>query len=106
MRLLLLTVVLRQELHRLVIYDLAYICIMKAIRNRSTEKGTFSVEVDGKEFQVKGAKVVKQKGGKTVIKFKAKGIGEGNPVKRINDKLVKKDGLVKKNKKKTTFKKL
>ena len=37
------------------------------------------------------------------IKFKAKGVGEGNPVKRINDKLVKKGGLVKKNKKKHTY---
>ena len=40
---------------------------------------------------------------KTVVKFKAKGVGEGNPVKRISDKVVKKGGLVKKNKKKTTY---
>lgn len=63
------------------------------------------MEVDGKTYEVEGKEVVKKKDGKTVIKFKAKGVGEGNPIKRINDRLVKEDGLVSKNKKKTVFKK-
>ena len=75
---------------------------MKA-RKKTIRKGTFDVEVDGKSYSVKGKEVTKTKKNKTVVKFKAKGVGEGNPIKRINDKMVKKGGLVKKNKKKTTY---
>jgi hypothetical protein len=78
---------------------------MKPIKKRTVRKGTFDVEVDGKEFSVEGKEVVRQRGGKTTTKFKAKGVGDDNPIKRINDKLVKKDGLVMKRKKKTTFNK-
>ena len=45
-------------------------------------KGTFDVEVDGKSYPVKGKKVVKTRGDKTITKFKAKG-GKNTPVKRI-----------------------
>ena len=75
---------------------------MKA-RKRTVRKGTFDVEVDGKSYSVKGKEITKTNKDKTVVKFKAKGVGEGNPVKRISDKLVKKGGLVKKNKKKHTY---
>ena len=75
---------------------------MKA-RKRTVRKGTFDVEVDGKSYSVKGKEVTKTKKNKTVVKFKAKGVGEGNPIKRISDKLMKKGDLVKKNKKKTTY---
>ena len=36
-------------------------------------KGTFDVEVDGKSYPVKGKKVVKRRGDKTITTFKAKG---------------------------------
>ena len=75
---------------------------MKA-RKRTVRKGTFDVEVDGKSYSVKGKEVTKTNKNKTVVKFKAKGVGEENPIKRINDKVVKKGGLVKKNKKNTTY---
>ena len=75
---------------------------MKA-RKKTVRKGTFDVEVDGKSYSVKGKEVTKTKNNKAVVKFKAKGVGEGNPIKRINDKVVKKGGLVKKNKKNTTY---
>lgn len=75
------------------------------LKKRSKSKGTFDVEVDGKVFYVEGKKVVKEGKNKTVTKFKAKGVGVNNPIKRINDKLVKKNGLVRKNKKKTIFNK-
>lgn len=75
---------------------------MKA-RKKTVRKGTFDVEVDGKSYSVKGKEVTKTNKNKTVVKFKAKGVGEENPIKRINDKVVKKGGLVKKNKKNTTY---
>lgn len=68
---------------------------------RKVTKGTYDVEVDGKTYQVEGKKVEKR-GGK-VVKFKAKGKGDGFKIK-IKDKLKKgKDGLVKKDKKKTKY---
>lgn len=75
---------------------------MKA-RKKTVRKGTFDVEVDGKSYSVKGKEVTKTNKDKTVVKFKAKGVGEGNPVKRISDRMVKKGGLVKKNKRKHTY---
>ncbi len=74
-------------------------------KKKSKRKGTFDVEVDGKTVYVKGKEVIKEGKNKTVTKFKAKGVGENNPIKRISDKMVKKGGLVKKNKKKTIFNK-
>tara|TARA_Y100000361_G_scaffold148388_1_gene161139 strand:- start:190 stop:627 length:438 start_codon:yes stop_codon:yes gene_type:complete len=71
-------------------------------KKRKVSKGTFDVEVDGKSYPVKGKKVVKTRGDKTITKFKAKG-GKGTPVKRIKDKEVKKGNLVIKNKKKTKY---
>ena len=65
-------------------------------------KGTFDVEVDGKSYPVKGKKVVKRRGDKTITKFKARG-GKDTPVKKIKDKVVKKGNLVIKNKKKTKY---
>lgn len=68
---------------------------------RKVTRGTYDVEVDGKTYQVEGKKVEKR-GGK-VVKFKAKGEGDGFKIK-IKDKLKKgKDGLVKKDKKKTKY---
>jgi len=75
------------------------------LKKRSKSKGTFEVEVDGKVFYVEGKKVVKEGKNKSVTKFKAKGTGKNNPIKSVNDKLVKKNGLVRKNKKKTVFSK-
>jgi hypothetical protein len=72
-------------------------------RKRSVERGTYEVGVDDKDVSVEGKKVTKTKKNKTVVKFKAKGSGEGNPIKRISDKVVKKDGVVKKDRKKTTY---
>lgn len=72
-------------------------------RKRSVERGTYEVGVDDKNVSVEGKKVTKTKKNKTVVKFKAKGSGEGSPIKRIRDKVVKKDGVVKKDKKKTTY---
>ncbi len=69
---------------------------------RKVSKGTFDVEVDGKSYPVKGKKVVKKRGNKTITKFKAKG-GKDTPVKKIKDKVVKKGNLVIKNKKKTKY---
>ena len=69
---------------------------------RKVSKGTFDVEVDGKSYPVKGKKVVKTRGDKTITKFKAKG-GKDTPIKRIKDKEVKKGNLVIKNKKKTKY---
>jgi hypothetical protein len=74
-------------------------------KKKSKRKGTFDVEVDGKTIYVEGKEVIKEGKNKTVTKFKAKGVGENNPIKRISDKMVKKDGLVKKNKRKTIFNK-
>jgi hypothetical protein len=65
-------------------------------------KGTFDVEVDGKSYPVKGKKVVKRRGDKTITKFKARG-GKDTPVKKIKDKVVKKGNIVIKNKKKTKY---
>lgn len=75
---------------------------MKA-KKKTVRKGTFDVEVDGKNYHVEGKEVTKTNKDKTVVKFKAKGVGEGNPIKRISDKIVEKGGLVKKDKKKTTY---
>jgi hypothetical protein len=69
---------------------------------RKVSKGTFDVEVDGKSYPVKGKKVVKRRGDKTITKFKAKG-GKDTPVKKIKDKVVKKGNIVIKNKKKTKY---
>ena len=69
---------------------------------RKVSKGTFDVEVDGKSYPVKGKKVVKKRGNKTITKFKARG-GKDTPVKKIKDKVVKKGNLVIKNKKKTKY---
>jgi hypothetical protein len=74
-------------------------------KKRTVRKGTFGVEVDGREITVDGKEVIKTSKDKTVVKFKARGVGEENPIKRISDKLVKKGGLVKKNRKKTVYKK-
>ena len=71
-------------------------------KKRKVSKGTFDVEVDGKSYGVKGKKVVKTRGGKTITKFKARG-GKDTPIKRIKDKVVKKDGKVLKNIKKTKY---
>jgi hypothetical protein len=65
-------------------------------------KGTFDVEVDGKSYPVKGKKVVKRRGDKTITKFKARG-GKDTPVKKIKDKVVKKGNIVIKNRKKTKY---
>jgi hypothetical protein len=65
-------------------------------------KGTFDVEVDGKSYPVKGKKVVKRRGDKTITTFKARG-GKDTPVKKIKDKVVKKGNIVIKNKKKTKY---
>lgn len=74
-------------------------------KKRTVRKGTFDVEVDGRKIDVKGKEVTKTNNDRTVVKFKARGVGEENPIKRISDKLVKKGGLVKKDKKKTVYKK-
>ena len=78
---------------------------MKA-KKRSVTKGTYTVGVDKEEYLVDGKEVVKKGKKKTVVKFKAKGKKGSSPVKRINDKLVVKDGLVRKNKKKTTYRRV
>ena len=53
---------------------------------KKVEKGTYSVEVDGKEYGVKGKVVVKynKDGTVRVKKFKAKG-EKGSPIKKIKD---------------------
>ncbi len=74
---------------------------MKA-KKRKVTRGTYGVEVDGKEYQVEGKRVEKRGG--RVTKFKAKGEGDGFKIK-IQDKLKKgKSGLVKKDKKRTKYK--
>ena len=74
---------------------------MKA-KKRKVTRGTYDVEVDGKEYQVEG-KRIENRGGR-VTKFKAKGEGDGFKIK-IQDKLKKgKSGLVKKDKKRTKYK--
>lgn len=74
---------------------------MKA-KKRKVTRGTYDVEVDGKEYQVEGKRVEKRRG--RVTKFKAKGEGDGFKIK-IQDKLKKgKSGLVKKDKKRTKYK--
>ena len=55
-------------------------------KKRKVTKGTYGVEVDGKEYQVEGKRVEKRGG--RVTKFKAKGEGDGFKIK-INDKLKK-----------------
>ena len=68
---------------------------------KKVTKGTYGVEVDGKEYEVEGKKVEKRGG--RVTKFKAKGQANGFKIK-IKDKLKKdKSGLVKKNKKQTKY---
>lgn len=73
-------------------------------KKRSVRKGTFDVGVDNESLVVKGKEVTKTKKNKTVVKFKARVMGKKNPIKRISDKLVTKNGYTKKNKKKTVFK--
>ena len=74
---------------------------MKA-KKRKVTKGTYGVEVDGKEYEVMGKRVEKRGG--RVTKFKAKGEGDGFKIK-INDKLKKtKSGLVKKDRKQSKYK--
>lgn len=53
---------------------------------KKVRKGTFGVEVDNKEYEVKGKEVTKfnKDGTVKVRKFKAKG-SKGTPVKRIKD---------------------
>jgi hypothetical protein len=71
-------------------------------KKRKVTKGTYGVEVDGKEYQVEGKRVEKRGG--RVTKFKAKGEGDGFKIK-INDKLKKtKSGLVKKDRKQSKYK--
>ena len=78
-----------------------YICVMRA-KKRKITKGTYGVEVDGKEYEVKGKRVEKRGG--RVTKFKARGEGDGFKIK-IKDKLKKsKSGLVKKNRKQSKYK--
>ena len=67
---------------------------------KKVTKGTYTVGVDGKEYTVKGKKVVKRGG--NVEKFKAKG-AKDTPIKSIKDKTVKKNGLVKKSRRRTTY---
>ena len=69
---------------------------------RKVSKGTFDVEVDGKSYPVKGKKVVKTRGDKTITKFKARG-GKDTPIRKIKDKVVKKGNIVIKNKKTTKY---
>jgi len=71
-------------------------------KKRKVSKGTFDVGVDGKSYPVKGKKVIKTRGNKKTTKFKARG-GKDTPVKKIKDKVVKKDNIVIKNKKKTKY---
>jgi len=74
---------------------------MKA-KKRKVTKGTYGVEVDGKEYEVMGKRVEKRGG--RVTKFKAKGEGDGFKIK-IKDKLKKsKSGLVKKDRKQSKYK--
>lgn len=73
-------------------------------KKRSVRKGTFDVGVDDHNLAVEGKEVTKTKKNKTVVKFKARGLGKKNPIKRISDKLVTKNGYTKTNKKKTVFK--
>ena len=69
---------------------------------RKVTRGMFVVEVDGKTYLVKGKRVEKTRGDKTVTKFKARG-GKDTPIKKINDKHIKKKGLTKMNRKKTKY---
>ena len=75
-------------------------------KKRSVTKGTYTVGVDKEEYLVEGKEIVKKGKNKTVVKFKARGKKGSSPVKRINDKLVVKDGLVRKDKKKTTYRRM
>lgn len=70
-------------------------------KKRKVTKGTYDIEVDGKTYQVEGKKVEKRGG--RVIKFKAKGEGDGFTIK-IKDKLKKsKSGLVKKDRRQSKY---
>jgi len=75
---------------------------MKA--KKRVRKGTFDVEVDGQKIAVKGKEVIKDRKGKSKMTFKAKGTDSSNPIKRINDKNVFKNGYTKVDKKKTVYK--
>ena len=71
-------------------------------KKRKVTKGTYGVEVDGKEYEIEGKRVEKRGG--RVTKFKAKGEGDGFKIE-INDKLKKsKSGLVKKDRKQSKYK--
>ena len=76
-----------------------------SVKVKTSSKGIFDVEVDGKSYPVKGKKVVKTRRDKTVTKFKARG-GKDTPIRKINDKHIKKKGLTKMNKKKTKYRKM
>jgi hypothetical protein len=75
-------------------------------KKRSVTKGTYTVGVDKEEYLVDGKEIVKKGKKKTVVKFKAKGKKGSSPVKRISDKTVVKNNLVRKDKKKTTYRKV
>ena len=80
--------------------------VKKGERKRSSEKGTFDVEVDGKSVPVEGKLTTKRKrGNSSVVKFKAK----GNGIKIKDKKKMTYDSsgaaVVKKDKKSTKYSK-
>lgn len=75
-------------------------------KKRNVRKGTFDVEVDGGKVPVKGKEIIKKGKNKSSYEFKAKGVGKDSPIKRITDKVVIKNEAVKKNKKKTVYKRV
>lgn len=75
-------------------------------KKRNVRKGTFDVEVDREFYPVEGKEIIKKGKNKSSYKFKAKGAGKDSPIKRITDKLVIKNEAVKKNKKKTVYKRV
>lgn len=74
-------------------------------RNKDVKEGVFDVEVDGKKEYVRGKKITKKRGKKTIVKFKAEG-GPGSRIKKIRDRKVTKNSgeEVLKDKKITVFK--
>jgi len=73
---------------------------MKA-KKRKVTKGTYGVEVDGKEYEVEGKRVEKRGG--RVTKFKAKGRGESFGIKIKDKKKTTKKGLVKKDRRQSKY---
>jgi hypothetical protein len=62
---------------------------------KAKEKGYFDVEVDGEKYGIKGKKKTKTtKSGKTVEKFKGKGVGYSDVIKKTKGKKVKRNGVV------------